>query len=108
VLVLAAGAWVFLLLRARLARRRRARQVAALAAEAAERLAGEESGAELAAALSELLRRAARLVEPKAASLQGEDWLAWLDGTDPAQPFSRGPGRLLLDAPFRPSMARSS
>lgn len=108
VLLLAALAWLSLLLRARMVRRRRARQVAGLAADAAARLADEASGAELAATLSELLRRAARLVEPRAASLQGEAWLGWLDDGDPAQPFTRGSGRLLLDAPYRPEVARSS
>jgi hypothetical protein len=106
VLVLAL-AWLGMALRSRLARRRRARRIAGLAAQAAARLAGEQSGAALAAELSVLLRRAARLAEPGAAALQGEAWLHWLDGGDPQAPFSRGRGRLLLDAPWRPALPRS-
>ncbi len=46
------------------------------------------------AAISELLRRAARRVDPAAVRLEGEAWLRWLDGDGTA--FSAGPGRLLL------------
>lgn len=61
------------------------------------------SSAQLAA-LSELLRRAAREHGgPSAASLAGDEWLSYLDGADPARPFSSGPGRVLLDGPFRPT-----
>lgn len=55
------------------------------------------------AALDEVLRRAARRVEPAADRLQGEAWLAFLDGRGQAQRFSAGAGRALLDAPWRPS-----
>jgi hypothetical protein len=57
------------------------------------------------AALSELLRRAARRHQPQALTLKGEDWLAFLDGDEEGDPFSRGPGRLLLDGPYRPVVA---
>lgn len=55
------------------------------------------------AAVSELLRRAARQADPAAAALVGSAWLEFLDrSTDAtAAPFSRGPGRLLLDGPYR-------
>ena len=53
------------------------------------------------AAMSELLRRCARLRDPGADRLQGESWLAFLDGTDMPQAFSHGAGRLLLDGGFR-------
>ncbi len=53
------------------------------------------------AALSTLLRRAALRFAPCAATLQGEAWLRFLDGDDPAKPFSEGAGRLLLDGPYR-------
>lgn len=53
------------------------------------------------AALSTLLRRAALRFAPHAATLQGEAWLRYLDGDDPAMPFSEGAGRLLLDGPYR-------
>jgi hypothetical protein len=53
-----------------------------------------------AAAISELLRRAARRVDPKADRLHGDDWLRFLDGKQGTD-FSRGPGRILLDGGYR-------
>lgn len=53
------------------------------------------------AALASLLRRAALLHAPGVACLQGEDWLLFLDAGAPEKPFSHGPGRLLLDGPYR-------
>jgi hypothetical protein len=53
-----------------------------------------------AAAISELLRRAARRVDTKADRLHGEDWLRFLDGKQGTH-FSRGPGRVLLDGGYR-------
>lgn len=64
------------------------------------------------AAMSQLLRRAARRIDPQADRLQGDAWLAFLDqhgvrpkrgersrGTSSA--FTDGPGQLLLEGPFR-------
>jgi hypothetical protein len=56
------------------------------------------------AAVSELLRRAARLRDPQAAALTGDAWLRFLDGDDAARAFSAGAGRALADAPFRTSL----
>lgn len=53
------------------------------------------------AAMSELLRRAARRRDASAATLQGETWLAFLDAGDARAPFSGGVGRLLLEGGFR-------
>jgi hypothetical protein len=53
--------------------------------------------------LSELLRRAMLAYAPRQdiAGLTGEEWLQWLD-RDLAQPvFSSGPGRQILDLPYR-------
>lgn len=60
----------------------------------------------LATELSQLLRRAARLIEPQAVALRDEAWLGFLDQRlPPAQaaqaPFTSGAGRALLDAPYR-------
>lgn len=52
------------------------------------------------AAMSELLRRAARGVDAKADRFQGDEWLRFLDG-DQAGRFSHGDGRVLLDGAFR-------
>ncbi len=56
-----------------------------------------------AANVSELLRRTMLAYAPRqnVAGLTGEEWLAWLD-QDLAQPvFGSGPGRQLLDLPYR-------
>jgi len=63
---------------------------------------------QLSIALSNLLRRASRLLAPHAAALHGEAWLDFLDtglpkGEADAAPFRRGAGRALLDAPYRRS-----
>ncbi len=52
------------------------------------------------AAASGMLRRAAKRVEQGAASLQGEEWLLFLDGRKQTD-FSQGDGRLLLDGGYR-------
>lgn len=81
---------------------RRRRQRAELGAEMRRIQRAHESDpvAQLAAA-SELLRRACRRYAPAALALQGEDWLAFLDGRRSDVPFTRGAGRLLLDGPYR-------
>ncbi|MEO8743340.1 MAG: DUF4381 family protein [Lysobacteraceae bacterium] len=56
------------------------------------------------AAASEALRRAAKWREPSAALLEGDAWLRFLDGDDPAKPFSNGDGKLLRDGGFRRSV----
>lgn len=60
---------------------------------------------EQVAAMSELLRRAARKVDRHADALEGEAWLRFLDGDASKQgshsDFADGAGRLLLDGGFR-------
>lgn len=80
-------------------RRRQRRRRIAVAFDAAVD-AGDTASARIAA-MSELLRRAARRRDPQADKLQGEAWLAFLDGADPSRPFTAGPGRLLLEGGFR-------
>ena len=55
--------------------------------------------------LSALLRRVAISVAPRAqtASLTGQAWLAFLDGSLNDAPFTKGAGRCLADAPYRKS-----
>lgn len=89
----------FALWRAR--QRRQARRRAALFDDA---VGAAATASDQVAAMSELLRRAARLRDPAADRLQGDAWLALLDGDDPARPFSSGPGRLVLDGGFRPEV----
>jgi hypothetical protein len=52
------------------------------------------------AAISELLRRAARRVDARADKLQGDEWLRFLDG-EKRKGFSGGAGRLLLEGGYR-------
>ncbi len=52
------------------------------------------------AAMSELLRRAARQVDKQADKLQGDAWLQFLDGKK-RRDFSTGSGRLLLEGGYR-------
>jgi len=56
------------------------------------------------AAMSGLLRRAARRIEPGADTLRDEAWLRLLDGRK-GQAFSAGSGRLLLEGGFRANLA---
>ncbi len=55
----------------------------------------------LATDLSALLRRATLLVDPRAAALQGDAWLQYLDSRIGGDAFSTGAGRILLDAPWQ-------
>jgi hypothetical protein len=57
--------------------------------------------AALAAALSLFLRRMALRSAPEAAAYNGERWIGYLDRQVGTDEFSRGVGRVLLDAPFR-------
>lgn len=52
------------------------------------------------AAMSELLKRASRRVQPNAERLEGDAWLRFLDGAR-GHAFSQGPGRLLLEGGYR-------
>lgn len=82
-------------------RRRRQQQRRWLAAFDAE-LQRATTPAQRLAALSVLLRRAARSVDAQADRLQGEAWLQFLDGRQSKmQAFSQGPGRALLDGGFQ-------
>jgi hypothetical protein len=56
------------------------------------------------AAISELLRRAARRRDPGADTLQGDDWLRFLDRGGKHALFDGEDGRLLLDGGFRPEV----
>ena len=66
-----------------------------------ERVRAAATPVERVAAMSELLRRAARRRDPAAGSLQGEAWLAFLDGGNVPRSFSEGAGRVLLEGGFR-------
>ena len=80
-------------------RRRRQRVVAALFDNA---VASVDSPAAQVAAMSELLRRAARRRDPMADRLQGQAWLEFLDAGTGRDVFAGEAGRLLLEGGFRP------
>ncbi|KAB2901230.1 MAG: DUF4381 domain-containing protein [Dokdonella sp.] len=106
-------AWGLLrLLRRRLRARRWRAQVRAQFERIVAAHAEPDAAIELAAAISQLLRRVSLLLDPAAAALQGEVWLAFLDRQFPpaeAQrgPFRHGAGRALLELPYRAADARA-
>ena len=63
---------------------------------------GRNDPALLAACLSQFLRRLALRSAPQAAAYDGERWMAYLDEQGRTDQFSRGVGRVLLDAPYDP------
>lgn len=79
-------------------RKRRQRAIVALFDAAIEQA---QTPTACVAAMSELLRRAARRRDPAADRLQGEAWLRFLDGDAKQAAFSAGAGRLLLDGGYR-------
>jgi len=105
-IAIAAGVWMLL----RLWRERRWRQRVMTELDRIATLhAAQPNSVGLATDVSQLLRRAALLIEPGAAALHGEAWLAFLDsrfddagsrGDGEAQ-FRTDAGRALLDAPYR-------
>ena len=64
-------------------------------------IAGAPTPQAQVAAMSDLLRRAARRKDPSAVRLQGDDWLRFLDGGLSPPCFEHGPGALLRDGAFR-------
>jgi hypothetical protein len=57
------------------------------------------------AAMSELLRRGARQVQPSADTLSGDDWLHFLDRGLPQPVFAAGAGALLRDGGYRRALS---
>lgn len=102
-LVLGAVVLVAALLAWRTARQRRRRAaILRLFDDAVER-AGTPS--QQVAAMSELLRRAARRRDASADTLEGEAWLRFLDKGLPQPVFTAGAGALLRDGGFRADVA---
>lgn len=67
--------------------------------------AAQPDSTKVATDVSQLLRRASLLIDKRAATLSGEQWLAFLDEQVPEGQgtggFVDGPGRVLIDAPYR-------
>lgn len=64
-------------------------------------IAAAQTPAQQVAAISELLRRAARRRDPQADRLHGEDWLRFLDAGTTAPLFVGEVGEVLRDGGFR-------
>lgn len=108
-LVLALLAWVTLVLFRQLRRWHFRRWVLGeLERLADDPVSGATGGENLAARVSNLLKRVALLRHPRCevAALSGEPWLRFLDRTGGDDRFSAGPGQVLATAPYAP--ARSS
>ncbi len=72
----------------------------------ATRHEAQPDAVQLATQVSQLLRRASRLIEPQSVALRDEAWLEFLDRQLPPTrvadaPFRSGAGRLLVEAPYR-------
>jgi hypothetical protein len=101
-LAILASRWLLRIARERLWRRRVHAELDRIAATHA----AHADPVRLAAQVSQLLRRASRVVEPSAVAFGDDAWLAFLDGQLPqarraAAPFRSGAGRALVDAPYR-------
>lgn len=79
-------------------RRQRRRAIVRLFDQTIERA---DTPAAKIAAMSELLRRASRRIDPDADKLQGDAWLRFLDRGMEAPIFAAGAGNALRDAGFR-------
>jgi hypothetical protein len=98
---LALAWWTLRLRRCRAAARQAAHELKALRAALTE----QRDSAAFIRGLSRLLRRYALAAFPgeTAAALTGEDWLAFLDAHGGDGRFRDGPGRQLVEAPYRPA-----
>ncbi|MDH5835595.1 DUF4381 family protein [Luteimonas kalidii] len=86
----------------------RARQRRLAARMFDETLAQAGTPAQQVAAISVLLRRAAKRIEPGAGTLSGDDWLRLLDRGLPGGGFADGPGALLREGPYRAEVDASA
>lgn len=94
-------AFALIVLAVYLWRRRRARRRREVAEIFYRALDGALTPAAQVAAMSELLRRAARRRDRDADRLQGQQWLEFLDRGSKRHDFAQGSGRLLLDGGYR-------
>lgn len=104
--------WVVALLGMYLIHRRRnayRRQALHILGQLRPRLADPQQRAAAVAELADLLKRTALAGFPRheVASLTGQAWLAFLDGTGGGSGFSDGPGRVIASVPFEPGAAGS-
>ena len=91
--IIAIGWWLW--------RRRVSRRRAVIETLFDETLNGVSGASAGIAAMSELLRRAARRRDPQADRISGDDWLRFLDAGQRVPVFAAGAGRTLLEGGFR-------
>jgi type II secretory pathway pseudopilin PulG len=105
IIALLAAGLILLLRRARQRRRESAARRHALRQleRATSAFAKHGDPVRLGSEASEILRRTMLAYAPRSdvAGLTGEAWLDWLDRDLPEPRFSKGPGRSLLDLPYR-------
>jgi len=99
---LAALAWCIVYLSRKVRRRRHRRAVLRELDRCIDAARGDPAA--LATALSRFLRRMSRQTDAAAVALAGEAWLEHLDRGMQGEEFSRGIGRVLIEAPFRPAL----
>ncbi len=93
--------WAAVALRKRVSKRRWQKQVLDELERIAADPASRNHAPHLIGELSQLLRRASRLVDVKAPGFRGNAWLNFLDSILGGDEFSQGPGRVLLDGAYR-------
>jgi hypothetical protein len=100
-IVLGALVWLTVRLRRRASRRRWQRSILDELTRISTSESARADSSRLLAELSQLLRRASRLVDANAPSLRGEAWLKFLDTSFEGEEFTKGSGRILLEGPYQ-------
>jgi hypothetical protein len=96
-LLVMAAVWI----RRRLARRRWRQRVTSELDRIATEYSAEPDALRLSAEVSQLLRRASRLLDPAAPALRGAAWLEFLDSILGSDDFTNGVGRVLLEGTYQ-------
>ncbi len=94
--------WIFVSLKKRMRLRKKRRELLKTLSEFEDKLR-QDANSEALAEVNTLLRQLAVNYYPRSeiASLTGADWLHFLDQSGKTQGFSRGAGRVLIDAPYQ-------
>ncbi len=93
--------WLGILLRRRSSKRRWQKQIFGEFDRIVANPASRNHPPMLIGDLSQLLRRASRLIDINAPSMRGNAWLSFLDSILGGDAFTQGPGRALLDGPYQ-------
>lgn len=109
VLIIAIASWLIIKTLQRIKRKKHQAKILAKFTALEEKLKAEPSNTVIAE-INTLLRQLAITYYPRAeiASLTGADWLQFLDESGDTQDFSRGAGRILIEAPYRQERRKES